>query len=158
MIFGPFRLDIGNQCLWRGTQELALTPKSFAVLRYLLENPARLVSKDELLEAVWHRHYVSDAVLRVCIKEIRKALEDDPKTPRYIETRHRLGYRFIGKVPVVSAQAACRRCCRSWEARNAARGRCVWLDGRRRWRTCKTVWMRRSAASARCCSSRERRG
>lgn len=106
MIFGPFRLDIGNQCLWRGTQELALTPKSFAVLRYLLENPARLVSKDELLEAVWHRHYVSDAVLRVCIKEIRKALEDDPKTPRYIETRHRLGYRFIGKVPVVSAQAS----------------------------------------------------
>jgi DNA-binding winged helix-turn-helix (wHTH) protein len=78
MIFGPFRLDIANQCLWRGTWEIALTPKSFAVLRYLLENPARLVRKEELLEAVWHRHHVSDAVLKVCVQEIRRALEDDP--------------------------------------------------------------------------------
>ncbi len=98
MIVGPFRLDIANQCLWRGAREITLTPKPFTVLRYLLENPARLVSKEELLEAVWHRHHVSDAVLKVCVQEIRRALEDDPRAPRYIETRHRLGYRFIGKV------------------------------------------------------------
>jgi DNA-binding winged helix-turn-helix (wHTH) protein/tetratricopeptide (TPR) repeat protein len=98
VIFGPFRLDLVNQCLWRNEQQIDLTPKSFAVLCHLLEHPARLVTKQELLDAVWPRGYVSDGVLKVCIREIRKAIDDDPKAPRFIETRHRRGYRFIAEI------------------------------------------------------------
>lgn len=98
MIFGRFRLDIVNQCLWRGAEEINLTPKSFAVLRYLIERRSLLVSKDELLDAVWQRRFVSDSALKACISEIRKALADDPKAPRFIETRHRRGYRFVAEV------------------------------------------------------------
>jgi DNA-binding winged helix-turn-helix (wHTH) protein/tetratricopeptide (TPR) repeat protein len=98
VIFGPFRLDLANQCLWREAGQIHLTPKSFAVLRHLVDHRARLVTKQELLDVVWPRGYVSDGVLKVCVREIRKAIEDDPKSPRFIETRHRRGYRFIGVV------------------------------------------------------------
>jgi DNA-binding winged helix-turn-helix (wHTH) protein len=96
--FPPFRLDIANQSLCRGQQEISLRPKTFAVLEYLLENSGRLVTKDELLDAVWPEVSVSDAVLKGCIREIREALDDDPQSPRFIETLHRRGYRFIGEI------------------------------------------------------------
>jgi len=67
------------------------------VLEYLSENPGRIVSKDELLETVWRDIFVQEAVLKTCILELRKALDDDPKNPRCIETVHRRGYRFIDK-------------------------------------------------------------
>jgi DNA-binding winged helix-turn-helix (wHTH) protein len=108
IIFNPFRLDTVNECLWRGSQAISLTPKAFAVLQYLVEHPGRLVTKEELLDAVWPETYVSDAVLKVCIREIRKVLGDDPKAPQFIETVHRRGYRFIGEISgqwsVVSGQ------------------------------------------------------
>ena len=53
--FGPFHFDPVNECLWRGKQAITLKPKAFAVLRYLVEHPNRLVSKNELLDAVWPR-------------------------------------------------------------------------------------------------------
>ncbi|HEV8718767.1 MAG TPA: AAA family ATPase, partial [Candidatus Binatia bacterium] len=93
--FGPFRVDLVNECLWRGKQAVALKPKAFAVLRYLVEHPGRLVSKDELLDAVWPDTVVSDGVLKFCMREIRAALGDDPHAPRFIETLYKRGYRFI---------------------------------------------------------------
>ena len=69
--------------------------KSFAVLRHLVEHPARLVSKDELLNAVWPGVHVSEQVLKVQVAEIRKALGDMHREPQFIETAHRRGYRFI---------------------------------------------------------------
>src|SRR5262245_24989346 len=93
--FGPFRLDPANACVWRGAQAIRLTPKVFAVLSHLLRNAGRLVTKDELLQAVWPDTVVSEASLTVCIREIRKALGDQPREPRYIETMHRRGYRFL---------------------------------------------------------------
>jgi DNA-binding winged helix-turn-helix (wHTH) protein len=93
--FGSFRCDPSNACIWRDEQALNLTPKAFEVLLYLLRHPGRLVSKEELLNAVWSETYVGDAVLKVSVGEIRKVLTDDPKTPRFIETVHRRGYRFI---------------------------------------------------------------
>ena len=68
------------------------------VLRYLIEHRGRLVSKSELFDVLWAGRVVSDAALKVCIREIRKQLDDSVKQPRFIETRHRLGYRFIGAV------------------------------------------------------------
>ena len=96
--FHPFRLDLGNQRLWREEQAVPLTLKAFALLQYLAERPGQLVTKEELLEAVWPETYVTDAVLKVRIGELRKALGDDVKAPRFIETAQRRGYRFIGKV------------------------------------------------------------
>jgi DNA-binding winged helix-turn-helix (wHTH) protein/predicted ATPase len=101
MIFGPFRFDATNECVWRGAEAISLTPKAFAVLRHLVTHPGRLVTKEELLETVWSETYVSDAVLKVCVGEIRKALGDDAKTPQFIETVHRRGYRFL---PAITTQ------------------------------------------------------
>jgi DNA-binding winged helix-turn-helix (wHTH) protein len=55
--FPPFSLDLVNEQLWKGTQQIALRPKPFAILRYLLEHPGRLITKEELLKAVWPDTY-----------------------------------------------------------------------------------------------------
>jgi DNA-binding winged helix-turn-helix (wHTH) protein len=81
--FGPFRLDAGTESIWRAGQEIRLRPKTFAVLRYLAERPGLLITKDELLEAVWSDVAVGDAALTVCVGEIRKALGDEARTPRW---------------------------------------------------------------------------
>ena len=96
--FGPFRLDRANARLLRAGRPVALTPKAFDVLHYLATRPDRLVTKDDLLSAVWPDVIVSDASIKVCVREIRKALDDDIKTPAYIETVHRRGYRFIAPI------------------------------------------------------------
>ncbi len=98
IIFGAFRLDLINQCLWRDEEAIALAPKEFAVLLYLVHNPGRLLAKEELMEAVWPETIVGDGVLKVSIRKLRVALNDDPKTPQFIETAHRRGYRFIGQI------------------------------------------------------------
>jgi predicted ATPase len=98
IFFGPFCLDLVNQCLWKDSQAIKLRPKAFAVLDHLIERPGQLVTKDNLLNAVWPETFVSDAVLKVTIGQIREALGDDPKSPRFIETAHRRGYRFIGQI------------------------------------------------------------
>jgi len=96
--FDPFCLDQANECLWRGAQSIKLRPKAFAVLTYLLGHPGQLVTKDELLNAVWPGTFVGEAVLKVAIRQIREVLDDDSTSPRYIETAHRRGYRFIGPI------------------------------------------------------------
>jgi predicted ATPase len=77
---------------------IKLRPKAFAVLDYLLSRPGQLITKEELLNAVWAGTFVGEAVLKVAIRQIREALDDDPKSPRFIDTAHRRGYRFIGRV------------------------------------------------------------
>src|SRR5262245_45423693 len=98
IVFDPFSLDLANECLWRGSQAIKLRPKAFAVLDYLLEHPGQLVTKEELLNAVWPGTFVGEAVLKVAIRQIREALGDDSVSPRFIETAHRRGYRFIGQI------------------------------------------------------------
>jgi predicted ATPase len=97
-LFGSFRLDPTDRRLYRGEHEVALRPKTFAVLLYLVQRAGRLVTKDELLDSVWRHTAVTDTVLKISIREIREALEDDAKAPRFIETAHGAGYRFIGAV------------------------------------------------------------
>jgi predicted ATPase/DNA-binding winged helix-turn-helix (wHTH) protein len=98
LLFTPFRLDPANQRLCSGEQAIPLRPKSFAVLQYLVAHAGALVTKDELLDAVWPATAVSDTVLKTSIREIREALGDVAKTPRFVETAHRCGYRFIADV------------------------------------------------------------
>ncbi len=100
--FPPFSLDPVNECLWRDSASLTLTPKAYAVLRVLVDHAGQLVTKETFLQTVWPGTYVTDTVLKVCINEIRTVLGDDARSPRFIETVHRRGYRFIGKV--VSSQ------------------------------------------------------
>ncbi|MGH7311744.1 MAG: AAA family ATPase, partial [Candidatus Rokuibacteriota bacterium] len=105
LTFGPFRLDPATESVWRDAEEIRLRPKTFAVLRYLAERPGRLITKEELLEAIWPEVAVGDAALAVCVGEIRKALGDEARTPRFIVTVHRRGYRFIGAIrAAVSAE------------------------------------------------------
>ncbi|MGE0681473.1 MAG: AAA family ATPase [Candidatus Binatia bacterium] len=102
LFFRPFRLDVANERLWRRSREVSLRPKTFAVLRYLLEHADRLVTKEELLDTVWPDTSVSDVVPLVCIRELRKALGDEVEAPRFIETVPRRGYRFIAPVTTTS--------------------------------------------------------
>jgi len=96
--FSPFRLDPINHCLWRAGQRVSMRPKPFDMLRYLVEHPGRLVTNDEILEALWPQTHVNPEVVRKYIKEIRKILGDSPSQPNFIETVPRRGYRFIAPV------------------------------------------------------------
>ena len=93
--FPPFHLDVANEQLWRGPEQIHLRPKTFAALRYLVEHAEQLVTKEMLSQILWPGTYVSDSVLMVCIRELRKALGDEARAPRFIETVHGRGYRFI---------------------------------------------------------------
>src|SRR5215475_11787332 len=96
--FQTFRLDPANQCLWRGEHRVPLTPKAFDVLRYLVEHPGRLVTQDELLEALWPETYVNPELIKKYILGIRKALGDQHENPAYIETLPKRGYQFIAPI------------------------------------------------------------
>jgi DNA-binding winged helix-turn-helix (wHTH) protein/tetratricopeptide (TPR) repeat protein len=95
LVFPPFRFDPANEQLWQADRRIPLEPKPMAVLRYLLERHQRLVKKEELLSRLWGDVTVGDAVLKTCLSQIRQALGDSSRAPRFIETAHRRGYRFI---------------------------------------------------------------
>ena len=103
LTFPPFRLDPDNACLWRGSKRIALPPKDFAVLHYLVSHAGQLVTHAELLEAVWSDTIVSPKGLKAFVRRLRQTVGDKAAQPRFIETVHGQGYRFIGEV--VSSQA-----------------------------------------------------
>lgn len=96
--FGHHRFDPRTGRLWAGRREVALTPRAAAVLGVLVARAGELVTRQELFESVWRGTVVSDAALTACIQELRGALADDARRPRFIETRHRRGYRFAARV------------------------------------------------------------
>ena len=106
--FGRYRLH-PTQGLRSGKREIRITPKSLSLLRALAERSGQIVSKEELFRIVWPKSAVTDATLTSCIKELRRALHDDARTPRYIETVHRRGFRFlVPTAPIESGQRSCR--------------------------------------------------
>jgi DNA-binding winged helix-turn-helix (wHTH) protein len=110
--FDRFELDEAEARLTCAGEPVALAPKPFAVLCALARTPGRLVTKNALLDLVWGHHFVTESVLKSAISELRAALEDDPKQPRYIETVCRRGYRFIAaavSLPTDSAAAVERK-------------------------------------------------
>jgi DNA-binding winged helix-turn-helix (wHTH) protein len=102
--FKTFRLDRVNHILWRNGERVPVAPKSFDVLAYLIEHAGRVVTQDEILEALWPETYVNPEVLRKYILEIRKTLGDRPDNPEFIETLPKRGYRFIA--PLIDESAA----------------------------------------------------
>lgn len=96
--FPPFRLDLRNQRLSRGADEVDLKPMALAVLRFLAMHPQQLIPKEELVRAVWGETRISPETLRSTLREVRRGLDDDAKSPRWIETVHGRGYRFLAPV------------------------------------------------------------
>ncbi|MBA4033121.1 MAG: hypothetical protein C0480_00745 [Bradyrhizobium sp.] len=105
LTFGRFRFD-PRRGLTAGAREVRLTPKALSLLSFLAARPGEVVTKDELFGAVWPETTVGDAALVTCIQELRRALRDDARRPRYIETLHRRGYRFIAKTAPSAASNA----------------------------------------------------
>src|SRR5271166_2374057 len=108
--FPPFRLDTVNECLWRhqdggDDERIRLTPTAFAMLHYLVERAGRRVTQDELLEALWPDTFVQPEVLKSHILNVRSALGDHPKNPKFIETLPKRGYQFIAPVQEDAASA-----------------------------------------------------
>ncbi len=100
--FDDVVVDCHDFSVVKGRGKVALTPRAFDVLRYLIEHGDRVVEKQELFEQVWKERFVTDNALTRAVKEIRQALGDNAAAPRYVETVPRRGYRFIAPVgPVV---------------------------------------------------------
>ncbi|MBL8352371.1 MAG: AAA family ATPase [Burkholderiaceae bacterium] len=146
--FDDFVLEEGQSRLLRADSAVALPPKALALLCALARRPGQLVRKDALLDEAWGHRHVSESVLKTTISQLRAALGDDAKHPRYIETASRHGYRFIG-VPAAAAivpapapgadasggdapigrGAAVERLQRALEAALGGQRRIVWLAG-----------------------------
>jgi DNA-binding winged helix-turn-helix (wHTH) protein/tetratricopeptide (TPR) repeat protein len=96
--FGPFALDAAAFRLTKEGQPVSASPKVLDLLRYLLDRPSALVTKDELFKAVWPDVIVTDNALTQTVSELRQLLGDDAAKPTYIQTVARRGYRFVAKV------------------------------------------------------------
>jgi predicted ATPase/DNA-binding winged helix-turn-helix (wHTH) protein len=104
LYFGPYTFEPRQARLRRGRRIIPLTRKACEVLQYLVAHPGQLVTKEVLFQAVWSETAVSEAVLTNRIAELRQALGDDARRPRYIATVHRQGYRFVAPLsPSASA-------------------------------------------------------
>src|SRR6202521_6194564 len=101
--FGQFALDSRKRTVSRADSPISLTPKAFDVLLFLAQNPNRLVTKEELLQAVWGDTFVEEGNLTQYIYHLRKALGDNSEDARLIVTIARKGYQFTADVTVVEA-------------------------------------------------------
>lgn len=154
--FDVFELDESDARLMREGHPVALAPKAFAVLCALARQPGQLVTKNALLDTVWGHQHVSESVLKTIVSELRAALSDDARQPRYIETASRRGYRFIGTPtpgqargapavagaepaqsiallaqgpPMIGRQAALARLGAAWNNAAAGRRQIFWVAG-----------------------------
>src|SRR5262249_45329158 len=100
--FDSYDVDLGEERLLHNKLPLRVTRQSFAVLSALLARPGLLLTKQDLFREAWGDRVVSDAALTRCIRELRLAMKDDAHAPRYIETVHGRGFRFVAKVVVQS--------------------------------------------------------
>lgn len=105
-VFGPFTADRRAYRVFKGSTELALTPKPLDLLFYLLDRPGTLVTKEELLDTVWPGANVTENALAQAVSELREALDDDAGAPVYVRTVARRGYRFIATVTTTATATA----------------------------------------------------
>src|SRR6478735_7683276 len=92
---GPFAFDPQSRLLWRDGTEIALPPRVLGVLEVLIERAGEVVARQDLLDRVWKDAFVTDTSLAEAVSFLRQALGDDPQSPRFIQTVHRRGYRFL---------------------------------------------------------------
>ncbi|HET7694672.1 MAG TPA: LpqB family beta-propeller domain-containing protein [Vicinamibacterales bacterium] len=104
--FGPFAFDRQSRLLWRDGAEVALPPRVLGVLELLIDRAGQVVARQDLLDAVWKDAFVTDTSLAEAVSFLRQALGDDPQSPRYIQTIHRRGYRFVAAVSGSDANPA----------------------------------------------------
>ena len=97
---GEYQFDGSAGQLWRGDEEIRLTPRASSLLSALAERPMQIVTKKQLMDRLWDGKAVGDDALTSCVQELRRALGDDPRSPRFVETRYRRGYRLL--LPVTS--------------------------------------------------------
>jgi DNA-binding winged helix-turn-helix (wHTH) protein len=96
--FGPFEFDRRSRLLSREGTEIALPPRVLGVLEVLVDRAGQVVARQDLLDGVWKDAFVTDTSLAEAVSFLRQALGDDPQSPRYIQTVHRRGYRFLAPV------------------------------------------------------------
>jgi DNA-binding winged helix-turn-helix (wHTH) protein len=101
--FDRFELDEANARLLRDGTAVALAPTPFAVLCALVRQPGSLLTTNALLDQVWGHQFLTDSALRTAISDLRTALDDDARKPRFIETVSRRGYRFIAALSAIPA-------------------------------------------------------
>jgi DNA-binding winged helix-turn-helix (wHTH) protein len=118
--FGPFVLDLASGRLTQQGRALELPPRDLDVLAFMARRPGRLVSKEELLDAVWQHRFVSDSVLATVVSRLRGVLGDSAREPRYIETAARRGYRFIAAVSEAAPASPASPLSRPLEAASAS--------------------------------------
>lgn len=97
--------DISNQTIINSNKTIQLSVKAFALLKYLYDYPDQLITKQELLDKIWCESITVEAVIKNIICEIRRALQDPPRKPDYVQTIHRRGYRFIGSNKLILVNA-----------------------------------------------------
>jgi DNA-binding winged helix-turn-helix (wHTH) protein len=112
--FGPFTLDAETRQVLRDGSDVHLSPKAFDLLSNLIEHRPKVLEKSDLLGAIWPDRFVVEASLNVLIGEIRRALHDDARQPRYVRTVHGVGYAFCGEAEEVSAPVAASRPVPCW--------------------------------------------
>ena len=99
--FDIYRLDTGERRLFKEAAVIPLTPKVFDTLVLFLENPNRLLSKRELMDALWPDSFVGELTLAQNISQLRKALDEPSREPKLLQTVPKLGYRFVATVGLV---------------------------------------------------------
>lgn len=104
--FGEFQLDLSRYELRRGPETVKTEPRVLEVLNFLIENRARVVPKEELLDTIWRDVHVSESALTTAIRDARRALGDSSAEPRWIRTVYGRGFRFVGEVQTPQAQSA----------------------------------------------------
>jgi DNA-binding winged helix-turn-helix (wHTH) protein len=112
--FGDITLDSASRQLVRGGAPIHLSPKGFDLLCHLVERRPTAVSKDQLFELIWPGTFVVEGNLTVLVTELRRALGDDPQTPRFIRTIHKHGYAFCSEVTEISPRPPARDALRVW--------------------------------------------
>ena len=105
-LFDDVRVEPATFRAFKASNPVQLEPKTLRLLLFLIENRARLIERDAILDRIWSGTHVTDNALAGEIAKLRKALGDDPKTPKYIQTVHTRGYRFIAEVEVRNASGS----------------------------------------------------
>jgi TolB-like protein len=100
-----YKIDLADERLWLGNRSISVSNKAFQILRLFVNNPNRLLTKNEILDAVWGDICVSEGLVKEYVHDLRMALDDDPKYPAFIETIRGRGYRFLGGIQIVEQTA-----------------------------------------------------
>lgn len=97
VVVGPFRMQMDTFRIYKGTELLDLTSKETLLLKYFLENPNRVFTKEQLYRQIWNDVAIDDNTIMVYIRRIRAKIEEEPKNPQYLKTVWGIGYEFAGK-------------------------------------------------------------